>query len=165
MNHKPKAAASANDYSILIKDRDYRQQKICSSSADQQSSTPGIVEKTVKCKSKKNETLNHEPALEPRTHSKGIDYVDAIEEEIETDNIEEEKKEQRDRQSPNLNEQADIDHIEQEIRSIEVGIEEAEEAEASRVHETYPIRVNILRRDSSPHQELEDEYEQLMKEY
>ena len=109
--------------------------------------------------------MNHEPALEPRTHSKEIDQLDAIEEEKETYDIEEEKKEQRDRQSPNLNEQADINHLEQEIRSIEVGIEEAEEAGASRIHETYPIRVKILRRDKSPHQELEDDFDQLLKEY
>ena len=41
--------------------------------------------------------MNHEPALEPRTHSKEIDQLDAIEEEKKTYDIEEEKKEQRDR--------------------------------------------------------------------
>ena len=91
------AAASANDYSVLIKHRVYRQHQTCSPSADQQSKTPESVEKTIECGSKSNETVKHESAMKPQPVSKRRECVDAIEEEMKTDDIEEEKKEHRDR--------------------------------------------------------------------
>ena len=58
--------------------------------------------------------------MKPQPISKGRECLDAIEEEeIKTDDIEEEKKEHKDRRSLNLNEQASIDFLEQEMAIID----------------------------------------------